>query len=104
MPSPLSTSLDNDASASKEASGSRALALASLLALALAPPSMIATRAVPGAMMIAGVLLFSGDLATRIATGGRLFANAAPSGGMMLMAGWLALAVCAVIAFLRRPR
>ncbi|SHJ23742.1 Uncharacterized membrane protein YgdD, TMEM256/DUF423 family [Aureimonas altamirensis DSM 21988] len=75
-----------------------------LLALALAPPSMIAARAIPGAMLIAGVLLFSGDLATRIATGGRLFANAAPSGGMMLMAGWLAIAACAVIAFLRRPR
>ncbi|WP_062227382.1 DUF423 domain-containing protein [Aureimonas frigidaquae] len=95
------------ATAAPQAAIAAAIALVhapALLALALAPAHVIALRAIPGAMMVSGVLLFSGDLATRIATGGRLFANAAPSGGMLLMAGWLALAILALAALLRGRR
>jgi uncharacterized membrane protein YgdD (TMEM256/DUF423 family) len=75
-----------------------------LLALALVPAHLVAARAIPGAMIVAGTLLFSGDLAMRVATGERLFANAAPSGGLLLMAGWLALAILALAAQLRGAR
>ncbi|KAA0972310.1 DUF423 domain-containing protein [Aureimonas fodinaquatilis] len=72
-----------------------------LLALALAPAQLITARHVPGAMLIAGVLLFSGDLASRLVFDARLFANAAPSGGMLLILGWLSIAVCAITAWVR---
>lgn len=47
-----------------------------------------------------GVALFSGDLALRSFQLGRLFANAAPTGGLLAIAGWLGLAVAAT--FTRR--
>ena len=42
---------------------------------------------------IAGVLLFSGDIAMRAFAGGKLFPMAAPIGGSILIGAWLALAV-----------
>ena len=39
--------------------------------------------------------LFAGDLTLRYFTGHRLFAFAAPSGGTLLIASWLALAIAA---------
>jgi uncharacterized membrane protein YgdD (TMEM256/DUF423 family) len=42
---------------------------------------------------VLGAALFSGDIALRAFTGHRLFALAAPSGGIILIIGWLALAV-----------
>jgi uncharacterized membrane protein YgdD (TMEM256/DUF423 family) len=45
---------------------------------------------------IAGACLFSGDIALRAFTGHRLFAMAAPSGGIILIIAWLALAAAAV--------
>lgn len=50
---------------------------------------------------IVGALLFSGDLALRAFAGHRLFAMAAPSGGIILIAGWLLSAVAAVGALSR---
>jgi uncharacterized membrane protein YgdD (TMEM256/DUF423 family) len=51
---------------------------------------------------IVGALLFSGDLALRAFAGHRLFVMAAPSGGIILIAGWLIFAAAAVGVLLRR--
>jgi uncharacterized membrane protein YgdD (TMEM256/DUF423 family) len=50
---------------------------------------------------IVGAALFSGDVALRAFAGHRLFPMAAPSGGVILIAAWLALAGAAVVALLR---
>ncbi len=51
---------------------------------------------------IVGAVLFSGDLALRAFAGHRLFVMAAPSGGIILIAGWLIFAVAAAGVLLRR--
>jgi uncharacterized membrane protein YgdD (TMEM256/DUF423 family) len=51
---------------------------------------------------IVGALLFSGDLALRAFAGHRLFVMAAPSGGIILIAGWLIFAAAAGGVLLRR--
>ncbi len=51
--------------------------------------------------LIVGAVLFSGDIAMRALAGHRLFPMAAPSGGFILIAGWLALAAAAVVALTR---
>jgi uncharacterized membrane protein YgdD (TMEM256/DUF423 family) len=48
-----------------------------------------------------GSLLFAGDLSLRAFAGTRLFPMAAPTGGVLLIASWLALAAAAVIGMLR---
>ena len=48
--------------------------------------------------LIAGVALFSGDLALRAFKGARLFAMAAPTGGIVTILGWLTLAASALLA------
>jgi uncharacterized membrane protein YgdD (TMEM256/DUF423 family) len=53
------------------------------------------------AAWVLGSALFSGDIAARAFAGHRLFPMAAPSGGMILIAAWLALAGAAVIAAMR---
>jgi uncharacterized membrane protein YgdD (TMEM256/DUF423 family) len=50
---------------------------------------------------ILGAALFSGDVAVRAFAGHRLFPMAAPTGGIVLIAAWLALAAAAVGALLR---
>ena len=50
---------------------------------------------------IVGAALFSGDIAVRIFAGHRLFAMAAPTGGTILIAAWLALAGAAICALIR---
>jgi uncharacterized membrane protein YgdD (TMEM256/DUF423 family) len=50
---------------------------------------------------IVGAALFSGDVAFRAFAGHRLFPMAAPTGGIVLIAAWLALAAAAVAALLR---
>jgi uncharacterized membrane protein YgdD (TMEM256/DUF423 family) len=50
---------------------------------------------------VLGAALFSGDVALRAFTGHRLFAMAAPTGGVILIAAWLALAVAAIGALWR---
>jgi len=49
------------------------------------------------AVLLAGVALFSCDLAVRDLTDDRLFAMAAPAGGFMMMFGWLGIAVAALL-------
>jgi uncharacterized membrane protein YgdD (TMEM256/DUF423 family) len=51
--------------------------------------------------LIVGAVLFSGDIAMRAFAGHRLFPMAAPTGGFVLIASWLGVAVAAVIALTR---
>jgi uncharacterized membrane protein YgdD (TMEM256/DUF423 family) len=50
---------------------------------------------------VLGSALFAGDLSLRAFVGRRLFPMAAPSGGALLIAGWLLLAAAALAAALR---
>ena len=50
-----------------------------------------------GLVMIVGLALFCGDLVRRAYAGVGLFPMSAPTGGFTLMAGWLLLAVAAVL-------
>jgi len=54
------------------------------------------------AAWLIGAALFSGDIALRAFAGHRLFVMAAPSGGTILIAAWLALAGAGICALLRR--
>jgi uncharacterized membrane protein YgdD (TMEM256/DUF423 family) len=53
------------------------------------------------AAWVVGTGLFSGDIAMRAFAGHRLFPFAAPSGGMIMIAAWLALTVSAVVPIWR---
>ena len=69
-----------------------------LLALAALPPDLLRLRTLSGLALVLGTVLFSGDLAARTLFGGRLFQNAAPAGGMILMAGWMLIVAGASVA------
>ncbi len=47
---------------------------------------------------ILGAALFAGDVAARAYLGSRLFPMAAPTGGTILIASWLVLALAALLA------
>ena len=53
------------------------------------------------AAWLLGAGLFAGDVALRAFAGHRLFPMAAPSGGVILIASWLALGVAAVVTLFR---
>jgi uncharacterized membrane protein YgdD (TMEM256/DUF423 family) len=53
------------------------------------------------AAWVLGAALFSCDIALRAFAGHRLFPMAAPSGGMILIAAWLVLAVAAITGMMR---
>jgi len=53
------------------------------------------------AAWVLGALLFSGDIALRAFAGQRLFPMAAPSGGIILILGWLSFAALAISALVR---
>src|ERR1700722_15027247 len=53
------------------------------------------------AAWVLGAALFFGVIAKRVFAGLRLFAMAAPSGGIILIVAWLALAAAAIGALLR---
>ncbi|MBC2884776.1 DUF423 domain-containing protein [Ochrobactrum sp. CM-21-5] len=63
-----------------------------LLVLSLIIPSSRAAH-ISGAILVAGLALFCGDLFMRDMTGNRLFPYAAPTGGTMLIMGWLCIAI-----------
>lgn len=73
--------------------GGAALAQQGLL---LRPLTLLALAA-----WVVGAALFAGDVALRAFAGHRLFPMAAPSGGIILIVGWLALAAAAIGAALR---
>lgn len=50
-----------------------------------------------GWLVFAGTALFTGELALRAIEGKTLFPMAAPTGGTILLAGWLAIAIAALI-------
>ena len=52
-------------------------------------------------LLLAGAILFAGDIAMRSFAGGRLFPMAAPTGGSTMIAGWLTLAVAAGLGMAR---
>jgi uncharacterized membrane protein YgdD (TMEM256/DUF423 family) len=52
-------------------------------------------------LLVLGAALFSGDIAMRAVNGATLWRMAAPTGGVMLIVGWLWLAVAAWVG--RRP-
>ena len=79
------------------AQGSLAAQFLILHAAALVGVSAHAARApralvYAGAGLALGTLLFAGDLTSRAFLGGRLFPFAAPAGGSLMIASWLALA------------
>ncbi|TFF25719.1 DUF423 domain-containing protein [Jiella endophytica] len=93
------------------AEGDRFVAIAASMALIHAPALLglaaVTARApkligVAGMATVIGVVLFSGDLAMRAVRGHSLFADAAPTGGTMLIAGWLLVAVAGLFAMVRR--
>jgi uncharacterized membrane protein YgdD (TMEM256/DUF423 family) len=56
------------------------------------------------AAWIVGAALFAGDLSLRAFAGHRLFVMAAPSGGIILIGGWLTFAAAALGTLLRSRR
>jgi uncharacterized membrane protein YgdD (TMEM256/DUF423 family) len=76
---------------------------AAVIALASALQGLLfRPLALAGAIgFVVGATLFSGDIALRALAGHRLFPMAAPSGGIILIASWLAVTAAAVIALVR---
>lgn len=71
-----------------------------LLVLSLMTPfSRLAALA--AAVLVIGVALFCGDLYMRDLTGNRLFPFAAPTGGTMMILGWMLVAISSW--FSKRP-
>jgi uncharacterized membrane protein YgdD (TMEM256/DUF423 family) len=50
-----------------------------------------------GFVLLAGILLFCGDLLARHYIGARLFPMAAPAGGILMIGGWLTVASSALV-------
>ncbi len=66
-----------------------------LVALGLAH-ERLKTATPAGALMLLGTLLFVGDLLKRHYTGSALFSMSAPTGGILMMGGWLVIALGAL--------
>ena len=64
------------------------------LAVGLFGPKSAALRFGAPALLL-GLVVFSGDLLIRDFAGMRLFPMAAPAGGLLMIAGWLAVAASA---------
>ena len=70
-----------------------ALGLIAIGLLQISPAAANATwLEVSGGLLLAGMLLFSGPLYLLVLTGRRWLGAVAPLGGLLLIAGWLALA------------
>jgi uncharacterized membrane protein YgdD (TMEM256/DUF423 family) len=63
-----------------------------LLAVALAAERLARPRAV-AALWVAGIVIFSGSLYALAITGATALGAVAPVGGLLLMAGWVTLAL-----------
>jgi uncharacterized membrane protein YgdD (TMEM256/DUF423 family) len=92
------------AAAAHVAGASNLLAPASSIALAHAPAVLVLylahekvkTATLSGLIIALGTLLFCADLVVKQFTGDSLFPMAAPTGGVLMMIGWLLLALGAV--------
>lgn len=74
---------------------------AAIVGAAAALEQRLLWRPLAGVVLAAWILggaLFSGDLALRAFAGHRLFPMAAPSGGTLLIGGWVLLAIAAGLA------
>jgi uncharacterized membrane protein YgdD (TMEM256/DUF423 family) len=69
--------------------------IAAMLARAGAANRWLARAA--AILVVAGLVMFCGSLTLTALKGMRLFANAAPVGGVALMAGWAMLAIASLI-------
>lgn len=85
------------------AAGASELSTAANFLLMHAPALLVLGLAAPGRLgrlagwgMVAGLVLFCGDLVARHVIGTRLFPYAAPTGGMVLIASWLAVGASAL--------
>jgi uncharacterized membrane protein YgdD (TMEM256/DUF423 family) len=56
-----------------------------------------------GLGLAAGAALFAADLSARAFLGHRLFPSAAPTGGVLMIGGWLVVALVGALRLLRRP-
>ncbi len=82
----------------------RLLGGASAMCLAHAPLLLVLglnierlrTAMIAGLLLGLGTILFAGDLVTRHYNGNALFPMSAPLGGIVMMAGWLAIAFGAI--------
>lgn len=66
-----------------------------MLAIALARP--LRAQLIAASLLAVGAFLFSGDLSLRLLAGAKPWAMAAPTGGMLLIAGWLMVAATALM-------
>lgn len=72
-------------------------AIIALVALTATGLTHRLTTRVATAALVIGLALFSGDLSLRALKGIPLFPMAAPTGGVILMAGWLVAALAAFV-------
>lgn len=72
-------------------------AIFALVALSVAGTTHRALTRLAASALVLGLALFSGDLALRALHGTPLFPMAAPSGGVILMAGWLMAGLAALV-------
>ena len=70
------------------------LALVALIAAGLLHPTL---AQVAGYAMVLGLVLFCGDLSRRAFSGAPLAPMAAPTGGILLMLGWLLVGLSALL-------
>jgi uncharacterized membrane protein YgdD (TMEM256/DUF423 family) len=77
---------------------------AAICALAMPGPRARRGFLTSATLLALGTLLFCGDLSSRALLGSRLFFMAAPSGGMILIVGWLAVSVAAALNLARRSK
>lgn len=59
---------------------------------------------VAATLLLAGTLLFCGELSTHVLLGRKIFAMAAPAGGALMMIGWLGVAADAFVALAGPPK
>lgn len=70
------------------------LALAALIATGAVHPML---GQVAGYVLVLGMILFCGDLSRRAFSGVALFPRAAPTGGILMMLGWVMVGVSALL-------
>jgi uncharacterized membrane protein YgdD (TMEM256/DUF423 family) len=79
-----------------------AAAVIAIAAFAHSFPHESRSMLAAASLLLLGTVVFCGDLSVRALTGSRLFPMAAPIGGSLLILGWLATAVSALLR-LRKP-